>query len=85
MFSNTWFEDDGIAASPAIAEFTISYSCTQTTVFVELEAHLNGYEAKWKELSIILPRGDKRNVEGKNTVSKLLERGDDRARFSFRV
>ena len=65
-YRNTWYEDDGIGAKSIMASFTLSYSCTEETVLVGLETKLNGYERKWQELSIIVPRGEKRPVMGKN-------------------
>jgi alpha-glucosidase (family GH31 glycosyl hydrolase) len=81
-YRNTWYEDDGVAAKPSIARFTLSYSCTQETIFVKLEAELGAYLPKWQELNIILPNGDKRAVMGKNKQD-LPQREDNRGRSTF--
>ncbi|KAK5279100.1 hypothetical protein LTR16_007984 [Cryomyces antarcticus] len=68
-YRNTWYEDDGISARPNIAKFTLSYSSREETVAVELEIELNGYELRWKHLSIILPVRETRMVVARETKS----------------
>lgn len=59
----TWYEDDGIAAKPAISKFTLEYSSTETEVSVKLlKAQENRYTPLWKDVDIILPVGDRRAV-----------------------
>ena len=63
-FEYTWFEDDGIAAKPDIASFTVKYSATQTAINFSFEkgSPKDKYEPVWKNLHVILPVGDCRNV-----------------------
>ncbi|KAL2357376.1 neutral alpha-glucosidase ab precursor [Cryomyces antarcticus] len=81
-YRNTWYEDDGISARPNIAKFTLSYSSREETVAVELEIELNGYELRWKNLSIILPVRETRMVVGKDG-RELSRSPDSRGRPVF--
>ena len=81
-YINTWYEDDGIGARPIIASFTLSYSCTEDTIFVELDAKLGGYKPRWQELNIVLPNGEKRLVLGSNKQS-LRQLEDKRGRLTI--
>lgn len=83
-YYNIWYEDDGIAAKPSIARFTLSYSCTQETISVGLKAGLGEYIPKWKELSIILPIGDKRAVIGLDKRN-LAHNVDARGRLTYNL
>jgi alpha-glucosidase (family GH31 glycosyl hydrolase) len=65
-YRSTWYEDDGITANPSVARFLLSYSCTQESVFVDVDMQLDGYKPKWEQLSIILPAGDERVVMSRN-------------------
>lgn len=80
-YRNSWYEDDGIAAKPSIAKFTLSYSCDKDQILVEFDAELGGYTPKWRELSIILPNGEKRVVVDKSKRS-LSQEKDSRGRLT---
>jgi alpha-glucosidase (family GH31 glycosyl hydrolase) len=63
VFSNTWYEDDGIAAKPEISAFTVKYGATKSEVRVQFEKDpRNKYTPVWKDLHVILPVGDERTV-----------------------
>lgn len=63
IFSNTWYEDDGISARPEISQFVITYSTTETQVFVDFDTgKANKYAPLWTKLDVILPVGDRRSV-----------------------
>lgn len=67
VWKNIWYEDDGLSARPKISIFTISYSSTETKVVVTFEKDIQkdgGFVPLWKELRIILPVGDERNIIG---------------------
>ncbi|KAF1925638.1 glycoside hydrolase family 31 protein [Didymella exigua CBS 183.55] len=63
-FKTTWYEDDGISPPPAsISTFELRYTTTEDTVEVELDKKLQpGFEPAWKDLVVILPVGDQRQV-----------------------
>lgn len=64
IFSNTWFEDDGVSPPPVrVSTFKLNYSTTNDTVQVEFSPELEmGFKPHWSELNIILPAGDGRSV-----------------------
>lgn len=79
-----WFEDDGISQKPEISKFVIKYSSTDEEVLVRFEKE-GKYSPVWKELSVILPVGDKRKLlfgEGKD-VAKGGEENKGRAVFQL--
>ncbi|KAF2664944.1 hypothetical protein BT63DRAFT_482846 [Microthyrium microscopicum] len=61
-----WYEDDGMAANPNIAEFRLAYGpsgvAEQDNLVVKLDIKANGFKPAWSELAIILPVGDQRDV-----------------------
>jgi len=63
-YTTTWYEDDGVSPPPAkISVFTITYQTTDTEVLVTYQEKLQeGFSPAWKELYVILPRGDARSV-----------------------
>lgn len=62
-FSNRWFEDDGIAANPAISTMLLEYHSDSAKVYVNFTPDSRtGYHPEWKSLDIILPHGDQREV-----------------------
>ncbi|KAL1796768.1 hypothetical protein ACET3X_005308 [Alternaria dauci] len=63
-YTSVWYEDDGVSPPPAkISVFTVKYETTETQVLVQYEEKLQeGFSPHWKELEIILPRGDTRSV-----------------------
>lgn len=64
VWTNTWYEDDGLSADPVISRFTIEYSCTEEDISIRFTPKIedNGFVPLWKELDIILPVGDNRKV-----------------------
>ena len=83
-YSNTWYEDDGIAAKPEISTFTISYSSTSSEVLVRFESGVeNKYIPVWKNLDIILPVEDKRAVSWNGKV--LEQASESRGRAVFKL
>lgn len=85
VFTNVWYEDDGVSPPPArISVFELKYSTTETEILVEFKATLDtGFEPAWSELGIILPAGDKRTVKFNGEDAKFVEKDQkDRARFS---
>ncbi|KAJ5677653.1 uncharacterized protein N7477_003286 [Penicillium maclennaniae] len=74
VFSNTWFEDDGISQKPATSSYTLSYSSTDEKVLVDFTRdEKSGFKPAWKELDIILHNGDARRVfsnSGQEVVAK---------------
>lgn len=80
-----WFEDDGISQRPEISKFVVKYASTEEEVLVSFEKAEGKYVPVWKELSIILPVGEKRKVlfgEGK----EFSKRGEEsRGRAVFRL
>jgi alpha-glucosidase (family GH31 glycosyl hydrolase) len=84
-YTSTWYEDDGVSPPPArISVFTIRYSSTEKEVLVEIEQQLQeDFEPAWKELEVILPRGDDRNVRlGGKEASRLKIDAKGRVHFS---
>jgi len=73
-FEVTWLEDDGIAAQPAISRLMVRYESTEETIAVSLEADgTNEWEPLWRELDVVLPVGDARNVTGQNETDVTVE------------
>lgn len=74
VFSNTWYEDDGISQKPATSSYTLSYSSTDEKVLVDFTRdEKSGFKPAWKELDIILHNGDERRVfsnSGQEVVAK---------------
>ncbi|RMZ67857.1 neutral alpha-glucosidase ab precursor [Pyrenophora seminiperda CCB06] len=64
VYATTWYEDDGVSPPAAkISVFTIKYQTTEKEVQVTYEEKLQaGFSPAWKELYVILPRGDERTV-----------------------
>lgn len=85
VFETIWYEDDGISPPPAsISTFELRYSTTEHTVDVELGKKLQpGFEPAWKDLVVVLPVGDQRQVTLNNQETKRVKvDGKGRAHFS---
>jgi hypothetical protein len=85
VYESMWCEDDGVSPPPArISVFTVKYSATEKEVLVEFEQQLQeGFEPAWKELDVILPEDDDRNVRlGGKEASRLKIDGKGRVHFS---
>lgn len=65
VYTNTWYEDDGISPPPAkISVFTFKYETTESEIVVTYEEQLQaGFQPHWSELGVILPAGDQRTVK----------------------
>jgi alpha-glucosidase (family GH31 glycosyl hydrolase) len=74
VFSNTWYEDDGISQKPATSSYTLSYSSTDEKVLIDfIQDEKTGFKPAWKDLDIILHNGDQRRVfsnSGQEVVAK---------------
>ncbi|KAJ5122623.1 hypothetical protein N7526_009560 [Penicillium atrosanguineum] len=74
VFSNTWYEDDGISQKPATSSYTLIYSSTDEKVLIDFTRdEKSGFKPAWKELDIILHNGDGRRVfsnSGQEVVAK---------------
>lgn len=67
IFSNTWYEDDGLSAEKnlKISAFTITYRAELLQIHVGFyENEKNAYVPLWKDLSVVLPVGDEREIVG---------------------
>jgi hypothetical protein len=63
MWTNIWYEDDGISAQPEIARFELSYACDEDVVrVVGFEKKGGDYQPAWKSLTVFLPVADERVV-----------------------
>ena len=83
-YSNTWYEDDGIAAKPDISSFTITYSSTSSQVVVDVQkSPENKYTPVWKDLHIILPVEDRRTVLWKGEM--LAQAAESRGRIVYKL
>ncbi|KAL6252763.1 hypothetical protein RBB50_000482 [Rhinocladiella similis] len=88
IFSTIWYEDDGLSLNPNISAFTISYSSTDEKVVVDIYAHAdNVFVPPWKDVVVILPRGDQRYVESARGVAtkRLAEQDCGRVRYGVAV
>jgi alpha-glucosidase (family GH31 glycosyl hydrolase) len=82
-YSYTWYEDDGISSKLKTATFTLRWSATEEFVKVQLEKK-GEYAPLWKELEIVLPKGDSRGVI--TSDGSVCERvGDSRGRAVFKM
>ena len=62
-FKFEWFEDDGIAAKPAISTFSLAYSSSDSEVTVKFKHENGAFTPPWLgQIDIILPQGDSRSV-----------------------
>lgn len=85
-YSYTWYEDDGIASKPEISHFTLRYSSTAEQVLVDLSKDTeNKFIPVWKDLSIILPVGDTRNVVMVSSNISCTKQESSRERAVFRM
>ncbi|KAG9253700.1 neutral alpha-glucosidase ab precursor [Emericellopsis atlantica] len=86
-WSNTWYEDDGVAAveKVKISAYTIGYSSMDTEVEVTFERdESSGFVAPWKTLVVVLPSGDDRTVRsGAAKVANLGRDGQGRRMFEL--
>ncbi|KAL3420959.1 Neutral alpha-glucosidase AB [Phlyctema vagabunda] len=84
VYSNTWYEDDGIDAKPEISNFTVAYKSTETAVEVDVSSGpLNGYVPAWKDIHIILPINDTRMIVSPDPRYKFTKSEDSRNRSVF--
>ncbi|CBX97527.1 hypothetical protein IAQ61_007064 [Plenodomus lingam] len=86
VFSNKWYEDDGISPPPARTSiFQISYQTTEAEVLVDFKKILQpGFAPAWSQLEIILPAGDERNVTFNGTRAHKSET-DLKGRVHFKT
>ncbi|KAI6778970.1 Alpha-glucosidase-like protein [Emericellopsis cladophorae] len=86
-WSNTWYEDDGVAAveKVKISAYTIGYSSTDDEVEVKFDRdESSGFVAPWKTLVVVLPSGDDRIVRsGAAKVTDLGRDGQGRRMFEL--
>ncbi|TAQ88459.1 hypothetical protein B7494_g3240 [Chlorociboria aeruginascens] len=86
IFTNTWFEDDGISANPAISSFKVEYSSTNTNIRVRVVGHAdNKYKPIWNDIYIILPVGEARPVNTSNGGQLLSKCCDAYSRAIFKI
>lgn len=86
-FSNTWYEDDGIAAvaKNKISQYSIDYSATEKEVKVKfLRDESSGFKAPWKTLVVVLPAGDDRSVTSEGWTVSEIEK-DDKGRKRYEL
>ncbi|KAI1529165.1 Alpha-glucosidase family 31 of glycosyl hydrolase [Pyrenophora tritici-repentis] len=85
VYATRWYEDDGVSPPPAkISVFTIKYQTTETEVLVSYEEKLQeGFRPAWKEVSVILPRGDGRGVVFNGQNAEKGE-GDESGKVHFK-
>lgn len=84
-FSNSWYEDDGLSLTPDISKFTVEYSSTEAEVQVKLSSRAGDkFIPAWKDVTIVLPRGEKRRVVCAygDSVIKLEDDSAGRSRYS---
>lgn len=63
VFASSWYEDDGLAKEPAVAKFTVEYEALEETVHVVVYKRKgDGFVPPWREVTVILPVGDRRSV-----------------------
>jgi hypothetical protein len=88
IFTNTWYEDDGVSPPPAkISLFVLKYQTTKDEVLVEYEEQLQPESTPhWKDLTIILPPSDGRTLKMNGEAAKSTERdGKDRTHFKCAI
>jgi alpha-glucosidase (family GH31 glycosyl hydrolase) len=85
IFTNTWYEDDGVSPPPAkISVFVLKYQTTKDEVLVEYEEQLQPeFTPHWKDLTIILPAGDGRMLKMNGEAAKSAKR-DGKGRTHFK-
>ena len=86
VFSNTWYEDDGISNKPDISSFTLAYSATKEKVTVNLEkGESDKFVPPWTDLDIILLPGDDRFIGSKDGIPLAPLGKDERGRQRWRL
>jgi hypothetical protein len=85
VYGTTWYEDDGIAAHPEISSFYISYQCIGDIIMVNFkEGDGNKYQPIWRDLYVILPVLEKREVAAPAEL-EVEKCEDSRGRAVFRL
>lgn len=86
VFSNTWYEDDGVSPPPArISVFELNYEATTSEISIQYTEKLQpDYSPVWKELDIILPTGEERNVKV-NGTDVVRQSADAKGRLHFKA
>ncbi|KAH7346939.1 glycosyl hydrolases family 31-domain-containing protein [Pyrenochaeta sp. MPI-SDFR-AT-0127] len=86
VFSNSWYEDDGVSPPPArISVFELRYVTSDTEVSVEYKETLqSSFKPAWANLEIILPVGDARIVQFNGSKLRRCE-SDSRGRPCFQA
>jgi hypothetical protein len=86
VFTNTWYEDDGISQQPKTAVYTLSYSSTEEKVLVHFERdETAGFVPAWKEVDIILHNGDTRRVVSSSGQEVVHVGTDSRGRAVYTI
>lgn len=84
-FVSKWYEDDGVSPPPVkLSIFEVRYTSDEENVQVSYSEKLHeGFVPAWKQLDVILPRGDPRGVvfNGKKAESV---KSDEKGRKHFR-
>ena len=89
MSETSWYEDDGLSASPSISKFTMSYkSQSETGIQVSYREDLSsGYVPQWTQLVVVLPAGFQPSVAlefaGGEQIAFVGK--DDRNRQTFQI
>ncbi|KND91788.1 Alpha-glucosidase 2 [Tolypocladium ophioglossoides CBS 100239] len=86
-YETAWYEDDGVSAVAKnnISKYTIAYNATETAVSVKFSRdESSGFKALWRDLVIILPVGDTRDVVSQNGSIVSLP-ADERGRGIFQL
>ncbi|RAL09536.1 putative alpha-glucosidase [Aspergillus homomorphus CBS 101889] len=88
VFSTTWYEDNGISLQPHISQYTVRYSSTQEKVVVGFTRdETSGFVPAWRDLDIILHKGDERCVVSDNGSAVESKGRDARGRkvYTFKT
>ena len=86
IFTNSWYEDDGMRLRPDISKFSITYSSTEERVTVGFEADKeNRFVPAWRDVDFILHVGDERHVVSDMGAQLELVGRDERGRRVWRL
>ena len=83
-YSYTWYEDDGISSRSDITTFILRYRSTPDKIVVDYEKS-GSFVPVWKDLDVILPRGDQRSVVFGDSGTECTKAMESRGRQVFTI
>lgn len=86
IFTNSWYEDDGLSLQPDISKFTVEYELTDEKVTVTLrKGQVDKFVPVWRDIDVILPQDDRRHLVSAtgDAIQRMNDDNDGRVRYRF--